>query len=127
MEFLTILFTILFTILIVIFVVFVISCNITTLITTGTKYQSLTYKKLKAENFNKCKFPELAKRHNQVTDNSKTFNDFEIIWFTNRNDFKIGPNHYLDNMIFTYLSPYNLYWYIKYKKWFNKNCSHLKS
>lgn len=49
-----------------------------------------------------------------------------VIWFANKNDFKIGPSNYIHNTFITYFNPYTLYWFYKYKKWFNTNCKHLK-
>lgn len=45
-----------------------------------------------------------------------------IIWFTDKNDFKLSNNVYIHNdFILTYLDPYTLYWFIKYKRWFKNN------
>jgi len=32
-----------------------------------------------------------------------------------------GKSEYIHNGSLTYLDPYTLYWYIKFKKWFNEN------
>lgn len=45
----------------------------------------------------------------------------EFVWFVESNDFKVGPWNYVHNNLMTYLSPYSLYWLIKYKNWFKKN------
>jgi len=46
---------------------------------------------------------------------------YEFIWFLDTNSFKLGRNHYLHNVFYTYLDPYALYWLLKYKRWVKKN------
>ena len=42
-------------------------------------------------------------------------------WNIDSNDFRLDDEHYLLDSIFTYFSPYSLYWLIKYRKWFAEN------
>lgn len=69
------------------------------------KYYKSTYKILLEGNFKiDYSFPEQLKLSNG------------FIWFRYDNTFKLSKDHYLFNAIFTYFSPYSLYWLIKYKK-----------
>ena len=45
----------------------------------------------------------------------------KIIWFKDKNDFKLDNDVYLhSNTIFNF-DPIHLYWYLKYKQWFKEN------
>lgn len=81
------------------------------------KYYKKTYKELPNLIFTKAH----DSLYNQVTSQNRN-----VIWFANKNDFKIGPFNYIHNSFITYLNPYTLYWFYRYKKWFNKHCKHLK-
>lgn len=100
--------------LLLIILLFVFSAILTLFL--NWKYYKSIYNTLEVKNFEKAN-----NEYNQV----KTKND-KIIWFVNKNDFKLNDGVYLHNSIVTYFDPYSLYWYIKYKKWFNENCNHLK-
>jgi len=97
--------------------VFVITSTIE--LSSDFKYYKSVYKTLDVENFNHA----FNKKYNQI--HSK---DYSITWFANKDTFLLSEREgvYLRNNFFTYLSPYSCYWYFKYKRWFNKNCSHLK-
>lgn len=49
----------------------------------------------------------------------------DIIVFVDKNgnfqDVKVGPWNYIHGGVLTYISPYTLYWWFKYKDWFEKN------
>jgi hypothetical protein len=49
----------------------------------------------------------------------------EIVIFTNGDgtlkDIKVGPCDYIHGGALSYLSPYTLYWWFKYRDWFEKN------
>lgn len=48
------------------------------------------------------------------------FMDEMFIWSYKRNSFGLKKGVYLTNTPMYYInSPYSLYWYLKYKKWFN--------
>lgn len=43
--------------------------------------------------------------------------DNTFIWFENNGGFMICPHVYISNDFVTYLSPYSLYWLIKYQRY----------
>jgi len=49
----------------------------------------------------------------------------EIVIFTNTDgsfkDIKVGPWDYIHGGALSWMSPYSLYWWFKYKDWFEKN------
>lgn len=47
--------------------------------------------------------------------------DDGFVWFTKSNEFRLYGGHYLLDSPLTCLSPYSLYWLIKYRKWFAEN------
>jgi hypothetical protein len=59
-----------------------------------------------------------------VGDNMVITNQYpnvKIIWFKDKNDFKLDNDVYLfSNTIFNF-DPIHLYWYLKYKQWFKNN------
>ena len=59
-----------------------------------------------------------------VGDNMVITNQYpnvKIIWFKDKNDFKLDNDVYLfSNTIFNF-DPIHLYWYLKYKQWFKEN------
>jgi hypothetical protein len=59
-----------------------------------------------------------------VEDNMVITNQYpnvKIIWFKDKNDFKLDNDVYLfSNTIFNF-DPIHLYWYLKYKQWFKNN------
>lgn len=83
------------------------------------KYYKLVYKSLDVNNFT----PAYDSEYNLVY--SK---DGNMIWFSNKNAFLLDDKRgvYIHNSFVTFLNPYSLYWFLKYKKWFNDNCAHLR-
>lgn len=48
----------------------------------------------------------------------------EIVVFTSGSkfsDIKVGPWEYIHGGLLAWISPYSLYWWFKYKDWFEKN------
>lgn len=49
----------------------------------------------------------------------------EIVIFTNTEgkfrDVKVGPWEYIHGGLLSWMSPYSLYWWFKYRDWFEKN------
>ena len=48
----------------------------------------------------------------------------EIVIFTSGGKFqdvKVGPWEYIHGGVLAWMSPYSLYWWFKYKDWFEKN------
>jgi hypothetical protein len=45
----------------------------------------------------------------------------KIIWFKDKNDFKLDNDVYLFSDTIVNFDPIHLYWYIKYKQWFKEN------
>ena len=44
-----------------------------------------------------------------------------FVWFIDDNGFYLDNGTLLNNSPITYLSPYSLYWLIKYRRWFAEN------
>ncbi len=51
----------------------------------------------------------------------KQYPNVEIIWFKDKNDFKLDNNTYLFSYIIFNFDPIHLYWHLKYKQWFKNN------
>ncbi|MFW6009558.1 MAG: hypothetical protein ACOCP8_09880 [archaeon] len=107
-----ILLTILLTILIILIVLMIVS-TFTSLTLYSFKTYKKTYKKL-----DKLKY---YLNYDQIYGFEEGKNEKLVIWFIKNNDFYLGNGEYLHNFFISYLSPYTLYWFLKYKKWFNKN------
>ena len=59
-----------------------------------------------------------------VGDNMVITNQYpnvKIVWFKDKNDFKLDNNTYLFSYIIFNFDPIHLYWYLKYKQWFKNN------
>jgi hypothetical protein len=59
-----------------------------------------------------------------VGDNMVMTNQYpnvKIVWFKDKNDFKLDNNTYLFSYIIFNFDPIHLYWYLKYKQWFKNN------
>ena len=46
--------------------------------------------------------------------------DDYFVYFLNEKGFTLSKNTDLHNAYFTYFDPYSLYWYIKYRRFFNE-------
>jgi hypothetical protein len=59
-----------------------------------------------------------------VEDNMVITNQYpnvKIIWFKDKNDFKLDNDVYLFSDTIVNFDPIHLYWYLKYKQWFKEN------
>lgn len=76
------------------------------------KYYRKVYKRLPYMKFKVAVFKE----YNQVRSEDESF-----IWFANKDDFLLSRKDgiYLHNRWFIMFDPYSLYWWFKYRKYFN--------
>lgn len=82
------------------------------------KYYKKIYKKLPSQKWYKFQY-----NSSEITIYNSKFNNQnhnEIIIF-NDGSIKLRYNIYFHNEFYTYLDPYSLYWYLKYKKWIKNN------
>ena len=105
--------------IVLLFVLFVFSFASCIVTFSDWKYYKKVYKSLPNQQWYRNSNQIYNYNHNFLTGyNSKPDS---IVWFFGENSFKIEYGIYIHNIFITYLSPYSLYWYIKYKRWFKKN------
>ena len=111
-------------VLLIILIIFVTLVIVTLLSATITlwhdfKYYKKTYDELPNMKF--CWFNPKFFGTQIYSFNPLMKNRDKFIWFVQTSDFHLEGTSYIHNALFTYFSPYTLYWFIKYKKWFKKN------
>jgi hypothetical protein len=99
----------------IIIIVMILAMILSSMITLSGawKYYKITY--------NKLPFLTPYLNHDMVCFQEKKHSENDIIWFSDKNDFKISSNKYLHGFFITYFDPVSLYWLIKYRKWVKKN------
>ncbi len=96
--------------------IFILPCVVATF--SDYKYYLRIYKTLPYQRW--------YKNDNQIYNTPFGSDTGKFVWFIESGDFCLTDGHYLHNSFYTYLSPYSLYWFLKYRKWFNENVDIIK-